>query len=150
MEVTRAALVNLPIEAVFDLIEHAEHYPEFLPWCTDAEIQARSAEQVRARVGFGYGGLRAHMDTTVHKDYPHRMRVEVHGRPFERFQGEWQLSPLGAGCRIEFRVQCAINDPVWDALLQLAAQLIADRLVAAFLKRARATIAPLPPSVPAG
>lgn len=137
MEVSRSALVNLPIGVVFDLIEHAEHYPEFLPWCTDATIHERSDERVRARVGFGYGNLRAHMDTTVHKQYPKAMDVDVHGWPFERFQGAWRLTPLAGGCRIEFRVHCAISDPIWDAILQVAAHLIADRLVIAFLKRAR-------------
>ena len=38
MDITRSVLVPYPVESMFDLIERAEAYPEFLPWCTGAEI----------------------------------------------------------------------------------------------------------------
>src|SRR5689334_17608973 len=36
VEIRRSALIGLPAERTFDLIEAAEHYPEFLPWCSSA------------------------------------------------------------------------------------------------------------------
>ena len=42
MEVRKTLLVPYPPEFVFDLIEQAEHYPEFLPWCGGATILERT------------------------------------------------------------------------------------------------------------
>lgn len=138
MQVVRSALLLHSAESMFELIEHAERYPEFLPFCTDVTIVSRSPELLQSRVGFGFSSLRTHLDSRATLQRPHAIDLELAGWPFDRFSGHWQLSPLGAGrCKIEFRAVCAIGDPIWDRLLQFAAGLIADRLVRAFVKRAQ-------------
>jgi ribosome-associated toxin RatA of RatAB toxin-antitoxin module len=41
MIVRRTALVERSSEQMFDLIEAAEHYPRFLPWCTNSTFMGR-------------------------------------------------------------------------------------------------------------
>jgi len=36
VEIRRSALITQSAENTFDLIEAAEYYPSFLPWCADA------------------------------------------------------------------------------------------------------------------
>lgn len=50
MFVRRSALADRSAERLFDLIEAAEHYPSFLPWCTGATIVSRDDAMVDAFV----------------------------------------------------------------------------------------------------
>jgi ribosome-associated toxin RatA of RatAB toxin-antitoxin module len=143
MEVTRSALLAQPSERLFALVEHAEDYPSFLPWCTEAIILERRDDFVRARVGFGFRGLDSHLLAEVDKQPFVAMQVRCAGWPFDRFRGSWRFEPLGeAGCRVTFTASTDFRDAWWGRILQFAAGLIADRLVAAFVARARSL--PLP------
>lgn len=137
MQVTRSALVSQPPEQVFALVAAAEDYPRFLPWCTRADILARNEHAIRACVGFGFRGLEAQMVADVDLQ-PHRgMDVRVQGWPFDDFRGRWQFEPLGAsGCRVSFTARTGFKDAWWARIFEVAAGLIADRLVAAFVARA--------------
>ena len=52
LEIRRSVLVPYTAEGMFDLIEHAEDYPKFLPWCVAATILERSDDWVAARIDF--------------------------------------------------------------------------------------------------
>jgi ribosome-associated toxin RatA of RatAB toxin-antitoxin module len=43
-EIRKSALVGYSAQRVFDLIDAAERYPEFLPWCAAATILARNEQ----------------------------------------------------------------------------------------------------------
>lgn len=138
MEVTRSALLAQPPERLFALVEHAEDYPSFLPWCTEAIILERRDDFVRARVGFGFCGLDSHLLAEVDKQPFDAMQVRCVGWPFDGFRGHWRFEPLGeVGCRVTFTASTDFRDAWWGRILQFAAGLIADRLVAAFVARAR-------------
>jgi ribosome-associated toxin RatA of RatAB toxin-antitoxin module len=152
MDVTRSALLAQPPERLFALVEHAEDYPSFLPWCTEAEILERREDFVRARVGFGFHGLDSHLLAEVDKQPFHSMVVRCTGWPFDGFTGRWRFEPLGdSGCRVTFTAHTGFRDAWWGRILHFAAGLIADRLVAAFVARARALAqeSPVPASDPA-
>ena len=42
-EVKRSALVSQPPAKLFALINDIESYPRFLPWCTHARVESRTA-----------------------------------------------------------------------------------------------------------
>ena len=52
MKVQRSALIGRSAGDTFDLIERAENYPAFLPWCAGAVILERTDEIVAARITF--------------------------------------------------------------------------------------------------
>lgn len=138
MEIVRSAIVAVAAERAFDLIEHAEDYPAFLPWCTEATIIERRDDYVRARVGFGYSGLSAAMISDVDKQRPRAMQVRIDNWPFRQFRGAWKIDPLSANaCKVVFTANTGFQDAWWSRLLGLAAGFIADRLVSAFVARAR-------------
>ncbi len=139
MQVTRSALIAQPPEHVFALVAAAEEYPRFLPWCTRADILERSERFLRARVGFGFRGLDSQMIADVDLQPHHGMDVRVEGWPFDDFRGRWSFEPLGhQGCRVSFTAWTGFKDVWWARIFEFAAGLIADRLVAAFVARARA------------
>ena len=94
MEISRSVLVPYSADAMFDLIEQAEWYPSFLPWCTAAEILERSEDWVAARIEFSYLNLRFAMSTRNPKRRPEWLQVRLVEGPFRQFHGDWRLVPL--------------------------------------------------------
>jgi ribosome-associated toxin RatA of RatAB toxin-antitoxin module len=95
VELRRTVLVPFSAEGMFDLIERAEAYPQFLPWCVGAKILERSDEWVAARLEFDYHRLRFGFQTRNPKRRPEWLEIRLVEGPFKRFHGEWNLTPLG-------------------------------------------------------
>jgi ribosome-associated toxin RatA of RatAB toxin-antitoxin module len=134
-------LLPYAVEGMFDLIEGAEHYPEFLPWCTSAVILERSDEWVAARLEFSYLKVRFGLQTRNRKGRPLWLQLRMVEGPFSRFQGEWKLVPLGGlGCKVSLALLFDIADGRLDALAAPALGLVARAMVDAFVQRARATL----------
>ena len=137
MEVRRSALIGYPAASTFDLIEEAEHYPEFLPWCAGATILARDDTVVAARLNVDYRGLRFDLTTRNPKRRPHWLAVRMEQGPFRRFEGEWHVRELGSeACRIEFELHYQFDSALAGKLADTVFGRIADTLVDAFARRA--------------
>lgn len=144
MEIKRSVLVPYPREEMFDLIEQAEHYPLFLPWCTAANILERSDEWVAARIDFKYLQVRFGFRTRNPKQRPDWLKVRMVEGPFRRFEADWLLSPLGSqGCRIQFALAYEVADGILDRVAAHAAELVARSMMDAFVKRAEETLVPI-------
>ena len=137
MQVRRSVLVPYSVERVFDVIEQAERYPEFLPWCVGATILERSDEWVAAKIDFSYRQIRFSIRTRNPKRRPQWLYVRLVDGPFRHFDGDWRLTPLGdLGCKIEFDVSCEISDGLLDRLARPAVDIVARSIMDAFVKRA--------------
>ena len=137
MEVRRSALIAYPAPGTFDLIEQAEHYPEFLPWCAGATILARDDSMVSARLTVDYHGLRFDLTTRNPKQRPHWLAVRMEKGPFRRFEGEWRVRELGAeACKIEFELRYQFDSVLAGKLADTVFGRIADTMVDAFAQRA--------------
>ena len=55
--IQRSALLPYPAQFLYDLVNDVARYPEFLPWCSAAEVLESSPEHMRASVGVAKGGL---------------------------------------------------------------------------------------------
>jgi ribosome-associated toxin RatA of RatAB toxin-antitoxin module len=124
MEISKRLLVPYSAERMFDLIEAAEHYPAFMPWCAGATIVERSDDVVVADIVVAHKGVRFDFRTRNPKRRPQAMSIRLERGPFRRFEGEWRLWPLGGdGCRIEFEMRYDFNTvmarlagPVFDRI----------------------------------
>jgi ribosome-associated toxin RatA of RatAB toxin-antitoxin module len=143
MEIHKSALVGHPAEHMFDLIEAAEHYPEFLPWCSAATVIERSDEVVVARIAINYHGVKFDFVTRNPKRRPEWMAIDLAQGPFRRFAGDWHLHPLlDAGCKVEFNLRYEFANPVMAKLAGPVFERIANTLVDAFVARAAQTRRP--------
>ena len=157
MEVHKSALVAQTAEHMFDLIEAAEHYPQFLPWCSAATILERTDDVVVARIAINYRGVKLDFVTRNPKRRPEWMAVDLEQGPIRRFAGDWQLRPLqDLGCKIEFRLRYEFANAVMARVAGPVFERIADTLVDAFVERAARTYGdgapaaalPQPPAIP--
>jgi len=130
MEVRKSLLAPHPRERMFDLIEQAENYPRFLPWCAGATILERTDDHVAATIHVDFKGVRFHFTTKNPKRRPEWLAVQLTQGPFRRFDGEWRLAPLGeAGCRIEFVLRYEFDGALMRKLAGPVFDRIADTLV---------------------
>lgn len=145
MEIRRSALIGRPATSTFDLIEAAEHYPEFLPWCVHAVILERDPNVVVARLTLNYHGLHFDLTTRNPKRRPNWMAIYLERGPFRHFEGEWRVLELSPeACKIEFTLRYEFDSELVGRLAGTIFDGIADKLVDAFAVRAETTLRPAP------
>ena len=122
---------------MFDLIEAAEDYPAFMPWCAAATVLERDEGVVVARIGVDYRGARFAFTTRNPKRRPHWMAIGLEEGPFERFEGEWRLTDLGPdACRIDFELRYAFGNALLGRFAGPVFDHIANTMIDAFVCRA--------------
>jgi ribosome-associated toxin RatA of RatAB toxin-antitoxin module len=142
MDVRKTVLVGHSAERMFDVIEAAEHYPAFLPWCAGAVIAARDDAEVVADLRVDYHGIRFGFRTRNPKRRPHWMAIHLERGPFRHFDGEWALKELAAdGCRIDFMLRYEFDSTAMSKLARPIFDRIANTLVDRFVARADAVYA---------
>jgi ribosome-associated toxin RatA of RatAB toxin-antitoxin module len=137
MNVRRSALVAQPAAHLFDLIEAAENYPRFLPWCAGATIISRDDEIVSADIRVRFAGVNFEMRTRNPKRRPEYMSIHLERGPFRRFFGEWHLTVLSpTACKVEFTLDYAFDSSIMTRVAGPVFDRISDTLVDAFVQRA--------------
>lgn len=135
--ITRSAILEHAASAMYALVERIEAYPEFLPWCAEAQVRERTAGRTVATLAVGMKGMRYRF-TTENANRPHEaidMRL-VEG-PFRHFAAHWRFSPLGAlAVRIDFALEYEFAGAIVSRVLGPVFETIADTMVDAFKRRA--------------
>jgi ribosome-associated toxin RatA of RatAB toxin-antitoxin module len=150
MEVRRRAYVSHPASRMFDLIEAAESYPEFLPWCASTQILQRDESVVVARIDVAWRGVKFSFVTRNPKCAPRWMTIGLEEGPFRHFAGRWELDALTDwGCRIDFALSYALASSWREALAGPVLEHVTNTLVDAFIQRADQLAAPTGNPVPA-
>ena len=137
MIVQRSALLAQPAAHLFDVIEAAEHYPRFLPWCVGAVIVSRDDDVVSADLRVRLAGVNFSMRTRNPKRRPAYMAIHLERGPVRRFEGEWKLTALAPdACKVAF-----ILDYEFDSGFMTRAagpvRHAADSLMDAFVRHAQ-------------
>lgn len=134
----RSALIASPAADVYALVNDIEQYPEFLPWCSGAEVLSRSEREVVARIEIAVRGRRETLVTRNGLTPTRVVALEMVEGPFRRFQGRWQFTPVGdAGCRVDLEVSFELANRLVGAFAAPFLNRVADRVVDAFAARAR-------------
>ena len=136
-EVKRSALVNKPPAVVFALINDIESYPQFLPWCTHASVKARTPQEIVATIGVRQGALHGEFTTRNTLDADRSIRMELVSGPFRTLEGQWLLTPLEGGCRIDLVMRFAFKNSLAGLIFEPKFADTVGSLVDAFVARAR-------------
>jgi len=136
-EVKRSALINRPPAEVFALINDIESYPQFLRWCTHARVESRSTREIVATLGVRQGALRGEFTTRNTLEPDRAVHMQLVSGPFRTLSGEWQLTPIDSGCRVELSMRFAFGNPLTAMLFEPKFADTVGSLVGAFVERAR-------------
>ena len=134
--IQRSAIVGHSAADMYALVDDVASYPDFLPWCREASVQAEG-DAKRATLVAGLGGLRQSF-TTLNRGRPgEAIDMQLVEGPFKRFEGAWRFTALSAqACRIDFSLRYQLAGGPLAKLLQPLFADMADTMVDAFTRRA--------------
>lgn len=135
--IKRNALVNYTARQMFELVNHIQDYPRFLPWCSASHIHHNDAEKVEATLDISFSGMSKSFTTRNHL-YPYeRIDITLVDGPFRQLEGRWRFTPLGdKGCRVDLELEFELTGSFLDKLFQPIFHNIANSLVDLFCRRA--------------
>jgi ribosome-associated toxin RatA of RatAB toxin-antitoxin module len=145
----RSALLPYPASRLFELVNDIERYPEFLPWCSKAEIFSRQGSEVLAALTVRKAGIEHAFTTRNVARYPEQIDIHLVDGPFERLTGRWRFTDLGGktgegegesdapvGCKVELDLQFEFTRHLLTGMLRSLVSGWANGVVDAFCVRA--------------
>jgi ribosome-associated toxin RatA of RatAB toxin-antitoxin module len=140
--VKKSVLVPFAADAMFELVDRVELYPQFLPWCDDAQVIETRDDGKTARIDIDYHGVRAHFTTDNVNRPGESIVITLRDGPFRHLHGEWRFHSLTPdACKIEFELAYEFASPVLEAVLGPVFSHIANTFIDAFIHRAESVYA---------
>ena len=124
-------------EEMYDLVNDIEAYPQFLPWCTAAQIVSRNDNTLRARIALAKGKIKQSF-TTANTLQPGRaIHMRLVEGPFKHLTGNWRFAPLDAhSCQVSLEMNFEFANRIISLALGPIFNRILNALVRAFQQRA--------------
>ncbi|HXZ60316.1 MAG TPA: type II toxin-antitoxin system RatA family toxin [Steroidobacteraceae bacterium] len=136
-EVKRSALVNQSPARLYELINDVESYPRFLPWCTHARVELRTAQEIVATIGVRQGALQGEFTTRNILEADRSVHMQLVSGPFRALEGRWLLTPVAGGCRVDLTMRFAFRSALTGLIFEPKFAETVGSLVDAFVARAR-------------
>jgi ribosome-associated toxin RatA of RatAB toxin-antitoxin module len=135
--VNRSALVPYSAQQMYALVADVAAYPQFLPWCTGAEVHEQTATELTASIGLGIGALHTDFKTRNELRAPNSMSMDLLDGPFSSLRGRWDFSTIGtSGCEVHLQVEFEFSNAAQDMLFGAGFEKICNELIDAFVRRA--------------
>ena len=121
-QVTKEVLIDVPVEAFYDLVVDYERYPEFVPGIRACRVKNGTGDkQVEYELDLGVKRIRYILRMTERR--PTRVAWSlVSGEMMKVSNGSWDLSAVGEKTRALYTVEIQISRP------PLVPQVIVDRV----------------------
>ena len=137
MDINRTVIAPYSAADMYALVDDIASYPDFLPWCSSAEVE-RSADSVCARLGIRYYGFSTAFATRNIHTPTGSIRMELTEGPLSALTGAWAFIPLDENrCRIEFTLYYKFSNTLMSAALSKIFSSIFDDFVDHFIQRAQ-------------
>lgn len=126
-------------EQMFDLVADVGHYEDFLPWVIATRVRSDSESEMTADMLVGFKAIRERFTSKVTKDRPRRIDVHYVDGPLRDLDNSWVFTPRDdGGCEIDFNVDFAFKNRVFEALAGQYFDRAFRKMVTAFEARADA------------
>lgn len=137
--VNKSVLLPYSAQQMFDLVHEIDAYPQFLPWCSGAQVQSLADGNLRATLLIDYRGLRQSFTTFNRYEEPVHISMELVDGPFTRLNGQWRFRPLREdACKVEFELEYLFARGLLGQALAPVFGHIAGSMIDAFVQRAEA------------
>ena len=125
-------------EQLFDLVADVGRYQEFLPWVAATRVRSNSDTEMVADLIVGFKALKETFTSRVHKSRPREIEIDYVEGPLKYLHNEWRFSPAGAGTKVDFMVDFAFRNRIFEALAGQMFDRALRRMIGAFEERAEA------------
>ena len=123
-------------EQMFDLVADVARYPEFLPWVIATRIKSDSETEMVADMLVGFKAIREKFTSKVVKRRPEHIEVIYVDGPLKDLDNNWNFTPAEGGCEVDFCVDFAFRNAVFEALAGQYFDRAFRKMVGAFETRA--------------
>jgi coenzyme Q-binding protein COQ10 len=124
-------------EQMFDMVADVARYQEFLPWVVATRVRSDSETEMVADMLVGFKSLREKFTSKVIKERPNRIEVIYVDGPMRDLDNIWRFRPTeGGGCEIDFCVDFAFKNKMFEMLAGQYFDRAFRKMVAAFQARA--------------
>lgn len=139
--IQRSALVQYSAQAMFDLVNDIEAYPQFMDGCKGATVIARTDDFIEARLDLAKGGMHYSFTTRNRLLPPSRIELTLVEGPFTQFHGEWTFHALGEhACKIGLHLEFELSGRLLNFAARKMFDSVANHMVDALVKRAHKTL----------
>ena len=135
--ITKSVVVPFSAEQMYELVNDVSAYPDFLPWCSAAQIHEQSEHYMKASVSLASGAVRQTFTTANTLTPGQRIEVALVSGPFKQLNGFWSFENAGEGMsKIDFRMSFEYRNKIVKLALNKIFTRIGDTLVSSFVERA--------------
>ena len=125
------------IEMVLDI----EKYPEFVPWCLDSKIHAKSDKgdtiEIKADLTIGKSFFRdTYKSFVIYNKSEDSIHVTNIDGPLKHLENEWFFRQDGDSSEVEFHVDFELKNKILNVLMIKSFDLGLKKIADAFEKRA--------------
>ncbi len=140
-KISRTALLPYSAEAMFHIVNDVVSYPDFLPWCNEAEVLESTNNLMVAKVGIAKAGITQSF-TTSNKLVPGKqIELSLVDGPFSYLQGVWHFKVLDEqACKIEFELEFEVSNSLLNMALSSVFEQVVSTMVQSFCDRAKQTL----------
>jgi ribosome-associated toxin RatA of RatAB toxin-antitoxin module len=135
--VEKSVLIGHSAAKMYALVADVEAYPQFLPWCSGAEVRPLGTDTAVATLHVNYHGLRQNFTTENRMDHGALIEMKLVNGPFKHLDGFWRFAPLAEqACKVEFRLSYELSGKLMEKMAGPVFNHIANTFVEVFVKRA--------------
>jgi ribosome-associated toxin RatA of RatAB toxin-antitoxin module len=138
--IQKSVLIWYSPEEMFRLVTDVARYPEFLPWCNQAQVLEQDDQGMLADIGISMAGISQVFTTRNTHVAGREVHMKLVKGPFSQLDGVWRFSPVGDGaqraCKVELTLDYGFSSAALAAIVGPVFDRIAASLVDAFVKRA--------------
>ena len=123
---------------MYRLVNDIEAYPEFLPWCTAANILQQEEQTLVASVSIAVGKIKQSFTTANKMQLNEKITMQLVEGPFKQLVGNWRFQTIDEQqCVVSLDMQFEFKNRLVKHTLGHAFHKIIDSLVEAFVNRAQ-------------
>jgi ribosome-associated toxin RatA of RatAB toxin-antitoxin module len=137
-KVQRSVLVPYSRAQMFDLVADVAKYPEFMPWCGGASVQAQNEQGMQASITISIAGIRQTFSTRNEHDYPSLITFHLVDGPFSALTGKWEFLELAEdACKVVYTMEYAFSSRALEMVVGPVFNRIASSFIDSFTQRAQ-------------
>ena len=136
--IRRNALLPYSAAQMYALVDDIRAYPEFLPWCTAAEVLGEDADEIRAAVELSKGAVRKRFSTINYRQPGKMIEMRLLEGPFKHLSGFWRFEALSeSACKVSIDMEFEFSNKLVAVAFGPIFQHVVGSLMDAFMKRAK-------------
>lgn len=135
--IKRCVTINASAPNLYKLVSEIENYPKFLPSCTSAKVLLSAGNIQEGELCFVNPIWQDAWVTRNTLTPNQKIEMQLIRGPFKTLQGAWTFTALSpTTCQVELTLNVEPLNPWLEWGFKIAINTLADKLVAAFQKRA--------------